>query len=236
MKNSSKHIALVLFTRSLQEERGAKDLFVAGSRGSVLYDSLIKSIRNQASFFKADFFEFNSAKQQGETFSERLNHTFRHFFKLGYQKVILIGNDCPSLNFRDFQRAEKCLEEKELVIGPTQLGGVYLIGLTKSFFYSKFQQNVIAWNTGNVYQGFIEDFGNAIGLLQVQKELNGLKDLDGLISHLSHFPNLKNILLFFEKKSLFNIQLRSIYLRFVYVLRGLRAPPTSIGYHFFMGN
>lgn len=44
-------------------------------------------------------------------------------------KMILIGSDCPYLTKEILHEAFKSLEEHDVVLGPTQDGGYYLIGM-----------------------------------------------------------------------------------------------------------
>ena len=47
----------------------------------------------------------------------------------GYENVVVIGNDAPSLNTQILQRAISQLEKGRHVLGRDEHGGCYLIGL-----------------------------------------------------------------------------------------------------------
>jgi len=226
--HTSKNTALVLFTRSLLEESHVKDLFASHTKGAVLYRSLVGRVRKEAAFSRMDYFEFTSSKQCGNCFAEKLSNTYRHFFDLGYEKVILIGNDCPGLGIREFRKAEEALEKSGLIIGPTNLGGVYLIGCTKDFFETTFAIEEIAWNTDSVFGDFLNIHGEDLVLLKLQKELNGLKDLPSLVSQFSIYKHFKNLVDLFNLRDHFSLIITSFFSALFYSFLGLRGPPIMI--------
>jgi uncharacterized protein len=63
------------------------------------------------------------------------------------QKVITIGTDCPDINLAILQKAFDLLENCDLVLGPADDGGYYLIGLT-ALIPQLFKG--IAWGTPEV--------------------------------------------------------------------------------------
>jgi hypothetical protein len=66
-------------------------------------------------------------QQNGRSFGERLENAVEKIHQLGYEEVVTIGRDCPSLCARDIERAFAELESKRLVLGPDHRGGCYLI-------------------------------------------------------------------------------------------------------------
>ena len=64
-----------------------------------------------------------------------------------YKYVLIIGSDCPYLHHDHLKQAFDLLRNKDLVIGPAEDGGFYLLGL-KVFFPSIFEQ--IEWSTATV--------------------------------------------------------------------------------------
>jgi len=85
--------------------------------------------------------------QTGATLGDRLLHAARTELDRGAEKVILIGADCPRLNAAHLRRAEFGLEDTDLVFGPADDGGYYLIGL-KRLIPALFAD--IPWGTGTV--------------------------------------------------------------------------------------
>jgi glycosyltransferase A (GT-A) superfamily protein (DUF2064 family) len=68
-------------------------------------------------------------------------------FAAGYQRVIIIGSDCPGIDSDYLQAALVALENDDVVIGPALDGGYTLLGM-RSFIPSLFTD--VAWSTAEV--------------------------------------------------------------------------------------
>jgi hypothetical protein len=71
--------------------------------------------------------------QQGEDLAQRMVHIIDHQFHQGYEAVVLVGSDLPTLPLDYLNRAFAELEKPsvDLVLGPSQDGGYYLIGVKR---------------------------------------------------------------------------------------------------------
>lgn len=69
--------------------------------------------------------------QPGGTLGSRLIAAFRHHFQAGAGRVVLMGSDCPGIDVPLLSKAFGSLDEHDLVLGPAQDGGYYLIGLRR---------------------------------------------------------------------------------------------------------
>jgi rSAM/selenodomain-associated transferase 2/rSAM/selenodomain-associated transferase 1 len=70
--------------------------------------------------------------QSGGDLGERMSAAFRQLFAAGYARVILIGSDLPSLPSSRIADADRALRTgADLVLGPAEDGGYYLIGLSR---------------------------------------------------------------------------------------------------------
>ena len=68
--------------------------------------------------------------QRGADLGERLQNCFADLFKMGYETVVIIGGDSPTLPGENIWDAFESLTEHDgIVIGPTEDGGYYLIGM-----------------------------------------------------------------------------------------------------------
>ncbi len=65
--------------------------------------------------------------QEGEDLGERMFNAFQARFDEGYERVVIIGSDSPSLPVAYIETALD--SEKDLVVGPSTDGGYYLIGM-----------------------------------------------------------------------------------------------------------
>lgn len=71
--------------------------------------------------------------QAGDDLGARMSAAFRELFAAGYLRVIVIGSDLPTLPSARLGEAERALRrDADIVLGPAEDGGYYLIGLTRS--------------------------------------------------------------------------------------------------------
>jgi uncharacterized protein len=99
--------------------------------------------------------EFELVPQRGEAFGERLIFAMEDLFRLGFESVCLIDSDSPTVPQRAFTEAATKLAQPDdaVVLGPSDDGGYYLIGL-KKLYRELFKD--IAWSTDRVLQQTIE--------------------------------------------------------------------------------
>lgn len=68
--------------------------------------------------------------QRGNSLGERLQNCFTDMFELGYTSVVVMGGDSPTLPAEYLLAAFVSLTDaEEVVIGPTEDAGYYLIGM-----------------------------------------------------------------------------------------------------------
>ena len=67
--------------------------------------------------------------QAGGALGERLAQAFARHFADGAARAIIVGTDCPGVERRHVTEAFAALDAHDIVLGPTQAGRVYLIGL-----------------------------------------------------------------------------------------------------------
>ena len=73
----------------------------------------------------------NCFPQQGSDLGERLHNAFRWTYAHGYKHTILIGSDSPHIPYTTVTQARKALDEADVVLGPADDGGYYLIAMRK---------------------------------------------------------------------------------------------------------
>ena len=71
--------------------------------------------------------------QHGADFGARLHHAFRWTYERGYQRTIVIGSDSPHISLDIVARARKALNEADVVLGPADDGGYYLIAMRRPY-------------------------------------------------------------------------------------------------------
>ena len=76
------------------------------------------------------------------------------------KNIIFIGTDLPDLCHQDLINTLKDLQQNDLVLGPSNDGGYWLIGLSEKIMSSQIYLPFIniKWGTENVLQNTIDNF------------------------------------------------------------------------------
>jgi rSAM/selenodomain-associated transferase 1 len=118
-------------------------------------------------------------EQRSGGLGDALAYAFEHHFALGFETVVLIGSDNPTLSPRPVTHAEKSLgEDADLVIGPTVDGGYYLIGMQQPHL-GVFED--IEWSTPRVYGQTVERAhreGLRMGTVEQWYDVDEVADLE----------------------------------------------------------
>jgi rSAM/selenodomain-associated transferase 1 len=93
--------------------------------------------------------DFSLLSQRGDEFGERLFFAVEDLFKCGFDLLCLIDSDSPTVPAENFEQAVELLGASEdcVVLGPSDDGGYYLIGVKKPHRHL-FEQ--IDWSTERV--------------------------------------------------------------------------------------
>lgn len=75
--------------------------------------------------------DFDLLPQVGEHLGERLDQALTHCLNNGFQQAVIMDSDSPTLPANYLVQAFAELERAEVVLGPCEDGGYYLIGLTQ---------------------------------------------------------------------------------------------------------
>jgi len=95
--------------------------------------------------------DFALVTQRGDALGERLIFASEDLFSLGFKSVCLINSDSPTLPRQVFSQAAQILsnQEEAVVLGPSEDGGYYLIGLKKE---QRALFENIQWSTDRVLE------------------------------------------------------------------------------------
>ncbi len=132
-----------------------------------------------------EFLESNSLKvelQEGENLGQRMEVAIRQKFKMGYERVVIIGADSPTLPIKYIELAFN--SERDIVLGPSTDGGYYLIGM-KEKFLSVFEG--IDWGTERVLEQtlhWVRQIKATFELLPVWYDVDFPNELAFLKTHL----------------------------------------------------
>jgi len=218
--------AIILFARTAEAELKEKNL----SRFSKVNKAALTLLRNHAvEVIKATqlpYFIFSEEEQIGDSFGAKISNAYQQVFDLGYQRIICIGADVPSITCKDLLSANRLLQQEDIVCGPTQCGGSYLLGINKTAF----DKNIflgLAWQTNHLFKDITNKFEhcvivNELPELNTAEQLLALKNSPNRIAGISkQLLQLFNSIILNTRETIF-----SYFLLFNYctVQRPARAP------------
>lgn len=143
------HQAALLYEKFVQkilemgERGGAQRVFVTMSPA--------EKIANFRDKFPGDYALFPQI--DSTDLGERIIAAARHVFAEGYKKLLIIGTDSPNLPLAFLEEANRSLDLHDIVIGPAEDGGYYLIG-AKEIHQRLFDG--ITWSSSEVLSQTIE--------------------------------------------------------------------------------
>ncbi|MBO6522617.1 MAG: TIGR04282 family arsenosugar biosynthesis glycosyltransferase [Balneolaceae bacterium] len=114
--------------------------------------------------------------QSGSNLGERMKQAFKESFsESAKQKVVLIGSDCAELTTEIIDQAFEKLRVIDLVIGPAEDGGYYLIGMSK-FIPEIFDG--IDWSTESVLSQTFTKARNSYAKVSLLPKLNDVDTIE----------------------------------------------------------
>ncbi|MEX0904128.1 MAG: TIGR04282 family arsenosugar biosynthesis glycosyltransferase [Balneolaceae bacterium] len=122
--------------------------------------------------------QFEKHLQKGKDLGERMKNAFEHVFNEGYKHVVIIGSDCPELTPDILEEAFETLKVCDIVIGPSEDGGYYLLGMNQ--FISGFFTD-INWSTNTVFDETIQTAAELDLHYRTLPVLNDIDNADDLI-------------------------------------------------------
>ena len=142
--------------------------------------------KDSAVFFRAAYPELRIIEQITGGLGERMRASFDDVFALGAEAAVLTGSDIPLLDAEMAAQAFTQLKENEIVLGPAEDGGYYLIGFRKPG-WNVFDN--IPWSTESVLEVTLTQV-NELGLKKTL--LPKGYDLDVEADHQRWVKSLKN--------------------------------------------
>jgi rSAM/selenodomain-associated transferase 1 len=133
--------------------------------------------------------DFERLLQQGNNLSERLDNATTHCLKNGYDQVVIMDSDSPTLPVTNLMQAFTALEQADVSLGPCEDGGYYCIGL-KQPAPSLFLQ--VTMSTDHVVSDTLTQAAAArlsVELLPGCYDIDYATDLKHLIEELKMLPD-----------------------------------------------
>ncbi|WP_299520160.1 TIGR04282 family arsenosugar biosynthesis glycosyltransferase [Winogradskyella sp.] len=119
------------------------------------------------------------AVQKGLDLGERMFNAFKDGFESGYKKIVLIGSDLPEISETHIEKGIKALDKNEVVFGPAEDGGYYLIGLTR--LIPKIFENK-PWSQSHLLKVTLQELQNLDLTVSTLDTLNDIDTYEDLIA------------------------------------------------------
>ena len=129
---------------------------------------------------------YQKKQQLGEDLGIRMQNAFQDAFASGYEKVLIVGSDLIDLSEEIIEKGFLQLASNDVVIGPAEDGGYYLLGM-KSVHPNVFKNKI--WGTSTVREETLNDLKDK--KVHLLNELNDADVLDDIKEHpaFQHFLN-----------------------------------------------
>ena len=121
----------------------------------------------------------NEHTQKSHSLAVNLSKAISEVFQKGFEKVVVVGNDCPDLNRFTLEKAIHCLRQGNNVLGPDMDGGNYLIGIDKSAFCEKAFEDALSVSS-KVHEklsAFLRKSNDPLVFLDQKHDINSLDAL-----------------------------------------------------------
>lgn len=167
--------AILIFANSSQEESQHKTIVGGEKLFSYFNEQILEKVQKTG----LPYFVYSEKEQQGITFGARFSNAIADIFSKGFTQIISVGNDTPSLEATDILKADQDLQQNNVVLGPANDGGIYLLGIHKKQF-NKATFEKLPWQTRNlrtVFQKSLQQEGIHVKLQRTLKDIDQQKDL-----------------------------------------------------------
>jgi len=223
--------AIVVFIRAVEEEARVKSFSYSNSRNQSkkILKELNRQVINLSKKTQLPVIIGNNKIQSGDSFGERIQSVCQRAFAKGFENLILIGNDCLTIDTSSLLQVKQQLTRNDVVLGPTSDGGIYLLGISKKAFHSIDLEKQL-WQTSELFFNLKNNFHQeniSVKILEVSEDVDDVFQLENTLRQFSKFSfftkKIKGLLVerisFFIKKEIYIRQEFS----FIFSLRG---PPS----------
>ena len=198
---------LLIFTRNPELGKAKTRLAktVGDETALEIYKFLLEKTRDESRKVNADKAVYYSVKvrdndiwdaetyqkfaQKGENLGHRMQYAFEQGFKAGYEKVLIIGSDLYDLSSENIDYAFRTLDNHDVVLGPAEDGGYYLLGMNTlhaSVFHDK------EWGTSTVQKDTLANLTHQqVQLLETKNDIDLYEDIEGIPEIMNRFIHSK---------------------------------------------
>ncbi len=210
---NSKKNALIIFTREPEPGYTKTRLmpYFSAEECAGLHRCMLKDIRNEMRSVDADIIVAHTGgsngpeflrktfgrkavfiEQSGADIGARMQNAIEEALKLGYGKVVLIGTDIPEIRAESVNDAFSKLDTSDIVLGPTEDGGYYLIGMSlvhpEAF-------DVKVYGIGSVFEETVESLrlaGLSVALADKYPDIDTPEDISAYRKRMREDASVRN--------------------------------------------
>ncbi len=194
-KDCFKTTAILLFTQSENAESVSKPIAYKKEQNLLLWKKMNERVLKTIQKTNLPYFISDETSQIGNSFGKKITHSIQELFNKGFEKVIVIGNDCIELQAQHLLDASHKLNTNDNVLGADFNGGAYLIGVSKSSFDIE-NFAAISWQTCTVFNELKELYCNHnTAILPSLNDSNSTSDIKKAVHNLSFLDDFKNLIL-----------------------------------------
>lgn len=167
-------IAVILFARDASKEALHKSFLSTGVSNVRLWKRMEHRTVSTIKKTGLDYFRFSQTEQRGSSFGQRVNNALKQVFDIGYKKIILLGNDCPTLSHLDILDSAAQLQQNKIVLGEDTRGGAYLLGFHRDSITDSCIEK-FAWKTHRLIdtiRSYAILSSLSVAYIQQRKDLN----------------------------------------------------------------
>lgn len=181
--------AVLIFAHSAEYEATVKPFQFAKE----VFESLNQRTLQLVKKTKLPYYIVTEKEQVGTSFGERFTNAIQSIYDIGYDSLIVIGNDTPHLTTNLLVKANAKLAKNELVLGSSLDGGFYLLGIKKEHFTATLFLK-LPWQSQSLSQSLSKLLSvNTIKVHYLQK-LSDVDTYDDIKKVLSSFKKVYDFL------------------------------------------
>lgn len=126
--------------------------------------------------------------QEGADLGERMLNAFKEGFDADYKNIVLIGSDLPDISATHISKGVEALSSCEVVFGPAEDGGYYLVGMSKlneAIFKNK------PWSQSHLLEETLQELHKLNLSFSILDRLNDIDTYEDLIASDFYKSNVK---------------------------------------------
>ena len=115
--------------------------------------------------------------QRGINLGERMKNAIHEGFNDGYESIVLLGSDLPNISSSIISKGLNALDQTEIVFGPAEDGGYYLVGMNKPHAFI-FENK--PWSDSKLLETTLNELKNKnidVSLLETLNDIDTFEDL-----------------------------------------------------------